>query len=121
MMKTKTKRKYRKKPVLQRKIARERIEELFKQADKRMTKKRINSTDKALANRYVSLARKIAMKYKVKIPTNLKRRFCRHCYKYLKPGFNCRVRLAKSRVIYYCLECRRFMRFVYKSKKAKKS
>lgn len=119
-MKKKTKIRYRKKPAEQRRIAKERINELFRQADKRMSRKRITSADKALANRYVSLARKISMKYKVKIPTKLKRRFCRHCYRFLKPGTNCRVRLAKGRVIYYCLECKRFMRFAYKSKRAKK-
>lgn len=110
------KRKHSKKPAEQRKIAKGRIKELFRQADLRMRGKPTKMS-RALANRYVALARKISMKYKVKIPVNLKRKFCRHCYKYLKPGINCRVRLAKGRVIYCCLECRRFMRFVIKKGK----
>ena len=105
------KRRHRKKPAEQVKIAKERIKELFKQADA------IFNEEPKLADRYVMLARKIAMKYKVKIPSRLKRKFCKHCYKYLKPGVNCRVRIAKSRVIYYCLNCKRFMRFVLRKRK----
>ncbi|MBU0536450.1 MAG: ribonuclease P, partial [Nanoarchaeota archaeon] len=87
-------------------IARNRIKELFRQADL-AAKDRMD-----LANRYVTLARKISMKYKVKIPPELRRKFCRHCYKYMLPGKTSRVRIAKQRVIYYCLNCRKFMRFV---------
>lgn len=90
------------------KIAEERIIILFKEAGAMFNK------DRKLANRYVSLARKIAMKYKVKIPKELKRRFCKNCYKFLVPGKNCRVRLKEGKVIYYCLECKKFMRFPYK-------
>jgi ribonuclease P protein subunit RPR2 len=64
-----------------------------------------------LANRYIKLARKNAMKVNLKIPRNLKRKFCKHCYFYLVPGKNCRVRIHKSRVIYYCFNCKKFMRF----------
>ena len=90
----------------EKRIARERIRILFEQADKRF------NTDKALANRYVTLARKISMKYKVRIPRELKRKFCKHCYKYLKPGVNLRIRTRKDKVVYYCMECKKFMRFV---------
>ena len=110
-MKSKMKRRHSRKPAEQREIAEERIRELFRQADMMF------SRNKALADKYVGLARKIAMKYKVKIPGQLKRKFCKHCYCYLKPGKNCRVRIAKGRVIYYCLECKRFMRFVIKKPK----
>ena len=46
----------------QQKIATERIEQLFEEAE------RTFHGNKTLANRYVSLARKIAMKVKVRIP-----------------------------------------------------
>jgi ribonuclease P protein subunit RPR2 len=84
-----------------------RIRKLFEEAEN------IFKEDKKLANRYVSLARKLSMKYKVKIPTELKRRFCKNCYSYLKPGVNCRVRLRNKKVVYYCLECKHYMRFPY--------
>ncbi|MFO8016878.1 MAG: ribonuclease P [Candidatus Woesearchaeota archaeon] len=107
---------HRKKPAKMRKIAEERIRTLFRQADDRMSKpnKDITPMDRSLANRYVTLARRIAMKYRVKIPPELKRKFCRHCYKYIKPGYNARVRVQKHRVIYQCGECGKYMRFMVK-------
>ena len=102
------KQKYRKKPALHKKIALERIHELFKQAELRFKEY------PGLSDRYVELARKIGMKYKVRIPKELKRRFCKHCYKYLMPGNNCRVRITQSKVVYYCMNCRKYMRFVLK-------
>jgi len=90
------------------KTAKESINHLFTEAEK------VFSEDKSLANRYVEIARKIGMKYKVRIPSNLQRKFCKHCYKFLMPGKNLRVRTQKSKVVYYCLECKKFMRFPYK-------
>ena len=104
--------KYFKKPENLQIIARERINILFHQA-KAMFKK-----DPKLSDRYVHLARKIAMKYKVKIPVQLKRQFCKECHKYLVPGSNLRIRSHKGRTIYYCLQCKKFMRFSNKPKKA---
>ena len=100
-------RKYQKKPFLQTKIAKERISFLFKKADEVFTE------DKVLADRYVTLARKISMKFKIRIPSSLKRQFCPHCYKYLRPSVNLRVRLNQSRLVYYCLECKHFWRMPY--------
>ena len=106
---------HKKKSSGQREIALERIKTLFKQA------RDVFKEDKNLANRYVELARKIAMKYKIRIPSELQKQFCRHCYKFLMPDVNCRIRLKNGKVVYYCLECKHFMRFSYiKEKKAKK-
>ena len=63
-------------------IALEKIKTLFKEASKQK--------DLKLANRYVDIARKTAMKVNLTIPRELKRRFCKHCYHYLKPGINSR-------------------------------
>ncbi|MEM2121494.1 MAG: ribonuclease P protein component 4 [Candidatus Woesearchaeota archaeon] len=91
----------------QKEIVLSRINRLFEEAEN------IFKEDKNLAKRYVYIARRLSMKYKVKIPRELKRRFCKNCYSYLKPGINCRVRLGDKRVIYYCLECKHYMRFPY--------
>ncbi len=99
-------RKYKPKPASQLNTARERITELFKQASK--------TTDKKLANRYVQLARKISMKIKVRIPSELRRKFCKHCYSYLKQGKNVRVRRTEKGIVYTCLECNKQMRFPIK-------
>jgi ribonuclease P protein subunit RPR2 len=102
------KRKYRSKPESQLRIARERIRELFRQAGLMFNE------DPKLSDRYVRLARKIAMRFKVRIPPELKRRLCKHCFCFLVPGKNCRVRTHEGKVVYYCSSCKKFMRFPYK-------
>lgn len=87
------------------KIALERIKTLFHEA-----KNQFNKNPK-LSNKYVQLARKIAMRVNLKLPKQYKRRFCKHCYSYLVPGKNSRVRIHKHRVIYYCFNCKKYMRF----------
>jgi len=88
----------------QKKIALDRIKKLFEEA------KGVFSENKALANRYVQLARTISMKAKVKIPSELKRRYCKYCHTYLVPGVNSRVRTREGKVVIACLECKRFVR-----------
>ena len=107
------KKKYLKELKKQKSIARERIKILFEQAETAFNK------DPRLSNRYVELARKIAMKCKLRIPTELKRRFCRHCYCYLVPGKNCRVRTHEGKVVYYCSSCKKYTRFPYVKEKKK--
>ena len=94
----------------QKEIARERIQTLFKEAEKVFKK------NKSLANRYVTLARKLAMKARIRIPTQLKRKFCKHCYKYLMPGINSRTRTRDGKVVISCFECKKFMRIPVKKK-----
>ena len=88
-------------------IAVERIRRLFEMADYMF---HINPE---LSNRYVELARKIAMRCRVRIPRDLRRRFCHNCYRFLVPGVNCRVRIAKRRephIAITCFECGSVMR-----------
>jgi len=109
------KKKYQDKNSKFRRIAEERIAILFDQA------KNMFSFDPRLSDRYVFLARKIAMKFKVKLPAELKRRFCKHCHSYFMPGKNCRIRTHEGKVVYYCMNCKHFMRFPYlKEQKARR-
>ena len=85
-------------------IAQERVKILFQQAQEVFAK------DKALANRYVQLARKIGMKVKLRLPREFKRRYCKFCYSYLQPGVNSRSRIRNGKVIISCFECKKFMR-----------
>lgn len=94
----------------QKEIARERIKILFAEAEKAFSK------NPALSHRYVQLARKIAMKIKTGIPKELKRKFCKHCYKFLMPGANCRIRTREGKLIIYCLECKKYTRILLKRK-----
>lgn len=81
-------------------IAEERVRILFQQAKE----------NPKMANRYVNLARKIAMKVNLQFPRELKRKFCKHCYNYFVNG-NYRVRTRDKMVVYYCLNCKKYMRF----------
>ncbi len=99
------KRKHKKKPDNQVKIAKERIKGLFDLA------KTIKNQE--LANRYIEIARKIAMKFKIKI-SEYKRNFCKHCYALLIPGKNSRVRLYRKKLIYTCFECKKYTRYIFK-------
>ena len=89
-------------------IAMERINILFNEAKKAFRE------EPEFSNRYVRLARKIAMKYKIKIPSKLKRQFCKKCLAYLVPGVNLRVRAKKGHMVYCCQNCRHVMRVGYK-------
>jgi len=96
----------------QKNISKERIIILFNQAEKTYKK------NLSLANRYITLARKLAMKSRVKIPSSLKRKFCKHCYKFLTPT-NSRVRVRDHKVIIFCENCKKYTRIPIKQKKYK--
>ena len=100
------------KPLLskqkQKEIALQRIKTLFQQAEEIFPK------NKALAHRYVYLARTMAMKVHAQIPQGLKRKMCKHCYKYLVPGTNARIRTRDGKVIISCLDCKKFTRIPLK-------
>ena len=84
------------------KIAVERISILFGRARK------IFGTDPELAQRYVDLARKIGMRYKVRIPVQFRGMICKKCKGFIVPGKNCRVRIRQERephVVITCLNC----------------
>ncbi|HLC63333.1 MAG TPA: ribonuclease P [Candidatus Nanoarchaeia archaeon] len=89
-------------------LALKRVKDLFSEAEIIFPK------NKELANRYIQIARKTAMKVNLKLPRNLKRKFCKHCYSYLVPGKTSRTRIHKSRVTIYCFTCKKYMRFMIK-------
>jgi len=83
----------------QRRIARERMDILLSLAGE------VFSEDRELARRYVSLARRIGMRYNVRLTKEDKLRVCRRCSSYLVPGVNCRVRSHAGRMVITCLTC----------------
>ncbi len=97
---------------LEKRIAKERIRILFEMME------RMKHEDYELARRYVELARRIAMKYRLKLPKRYKILFCKKCmYPYVEGKF--RVRIRKSRVIITCLNCGFERRIPIKPKKQK--
>jgi ribonuclease P protein subunit RPR2 len=94
--------------IIEKEIAKERIEILFD-----LAKKTFNSNPK-LANRYIQLMRKIAMKARVKIPLKYKLFICKKCNSLLIPGKNCRVRIKSekgTKVTFTCLNCNSIKRY----------
>ena len=102
------------KPAYQKAIAKERINILFKEAERAAKQKKLN-----LANRYVELARKIGMRYNVRIPREFKRKFCRYCHAYMRPGVSCSVEIdpKKKLINVKCLSCHRIIHYPYKGGK----
>jgi len=70
------------------------------------------------SHQYVRQARRIAMKVRLKLPRALKRMFCKHCYHFLRPGVNCRVRTRTKMVVMYCYHCKKFMKLGLRSRGA---
>ena len=98
-----------KKPEEQIKIAKERIDILFSEADKTIRE------DPELAKRYMKLAKRIGMRYNVRLGT-LRRRFCKQCYSFFLPGFNCTKRIKKGKITIKCFGCNKTIRYPFKEK-----
>lgn len=94
------------KKLVQQNLAKQRIKELFSEAQEAKTQ--------TLSNRYVSLARKISLKYKTPFTKNQKEQYCKKCESYLKSGKNSRIRLNKGKKIIKCLNCGSIRRLIYK-------
>lgn len=86
-------------------VARERIAELFRQAEYAF------AAHPGRSNRYVELAQKIAMRQRVRIDREFRRRFCHRCSAYLVPGSNMRVRVQRGNVVVTCLCCKKTTRY----------
>jgi ribonuclease P protein subunit RPR2 len=89
----------------QRFIASHRISVLFNAAEEKAIEGKLH-----LAHRYVDLARKISMRNLTPIPKEYKRKFCKHCYHFLLPTKNCRVRIQHGKIITYCYHCGKYQR-----------
>ena len=90
-----------------RRIALERMRILFDKA------RIVFEQEPELAQRYVDLARRIGMRYKVRVPSEFRRMVCKRCRGFILPGRNCRVRIRTERephVVITCLRCGRHMR-----------
>jgi len=90
-------------------IALEHIKSLFSMAKK----------DKKLSKRYIELAIKTSQRYKVKIPKEYSKKFCKFCYS-LFDSKNSRYRIGKSRVLITCLNCNKQFRTPYRKEKRQK-
>jgi len=96
-----------------RRIAMQRIQTLFDLANKTF------SENHALAQRYVDIARRIAMGARIRLPKEYRRQVCRHCKSFILPGVNCRVRIQQRRephIVITCQNCGKTMRLPLQKK-----
>ncbi len=97
------------------KIAEERIGILFQQAEEEL------SYNPERSHRYVQMAQNIAQKYNLKIKETWRRRFCKNCQHFIRPGLNSEIRLFNSSLIIKCLDCGDIRRIPYiKEKKERR-
>ena len=82
-----------------RQIAMQRIHKLF-----RLAREKIRE-EPELAQRYATIARKIAMRAKLRLPTEYRRMVCRHCKSFIYTGVNCRVRVQQRREPHMAITC----------------
>ncbi len=98
---------------MERRIALERMVVLFRLAEKEAL-----ARHEARARRYVELARRIGMRYNVRVPPEFRRRFCKKCLHYLVPGVSARVRVGDGRLTVTCLACGAIQRMPYRAEQA---
>ncbi len=101
-------RKRSKKPLHQIKIAKERIALLLDEAEKAV------KSDALLAQRYAMLARKIGMRYNVRLTKKQKRSICKHCHAFLRAGITAQHKVKNGKVSIKCLLCGHVMKVLYK-------
>lgn len=97
-----------------RKIALERIHALFNLAKQKIRE------EPQLAQRYAEIARRIAMRTRLRLPVEYRRMICKRCKSFIYPDVNCRVRLQQSRephVVITCLICGKHTRIMLKPRK----
>ncbi len=99
-----------------RKIAIKRIRRLFDLA------KEILHERPDLAQRYVEIARKIAMRARIRLPRESRLLICRHCKRFIFPGVSSRVRIQSRRephIVITCLYCGKHMRKPLRRRKSR--
>ncbi|MCS7120535.1 MAG: ribonuclease P protein component 4 [Nitrososphaerota archaeon] len=82
------------------KIALERIATLF-----HLAREAANDRPE-LADRYVEIARKIAMRSRVRIPKEYRIFFCKRCKRFLVPGVGSRIRIQPRREPHVVITCK---------------
>ena len=94
---------------MERRIAAERMMTLFHLAESEALHRRPGR-----ARRYVELARRIGMRYNVRVPPRFKRSFCKKCLAFLLPSVSARIRVGRGRVVVTCMACGAVQRHPYR-------
>ena len=94
---------------MERRIAVERMTTLFRLAETESLRRHPGR-----AKRYVELARRIGMRYNVRVPAPFKRSFCKKCLAFLLPSVSARVRIGPGRIVVTCTACGAIQRYPYR-------
>lgn len=78
-------------------LARERIEILIASA--------LREKEEALAERQAALAKKIAMRHRVRLPYSIRQLFCKKCKAFMVPGRTSRARVGRANTRAVRLTC----------------
>ncbi|HZY91825.1 MAG TPA: ribonuclease P protein component 4 [Thermoplasmata archaeon] len=89
-------------------LAQERISDLFALAEAESRR----GEGLTLSTRYVTLARRIGMRYNVRLLPEFRELYCRGCSSYWVEGETVRTRLRSGRRVRTCLKCGRVRRVV---------
>ena len=96
------------KPKSHQNLAKQHIDNLFSLVQTSL----YSNTDKA--TRYIWHLRKMAMRFRLRLPRSIKKSYCKHCYVAFAPGKNCRVRTKTGKLVYSCFSCKKFTRLPLK-------
>jgi ribonuclease P protein subunit RPR2 len=95
-------------------LARERIDDLFGLAEAQA-----GESSPELVNRYVELARRIGMRYNVRLRPEYRDLYCRQCSAYWVEGRTVRTRLRDGRRVETCLRCGSTRRVPYRARRSR--
>ena len=73
-------------------VAQERILILIRNAFQKI------DDDYELANSQAQIAKRIAKRLRLKLPYDIRQLYCKKCKRFIVPGFNCRVRIGRSKI-----------------------
>jgi ribonuclease P protein subunit RPR2 len=82
--------------------------------------KEVASEDPELAQRYVHIARRVAMRTRLRLPHEYRSLICRKCKSFILPGVNCRIRIQQRRephMVITCLSCGGYTRIPLRGRK----
>jgi ribonuclease P protein subunit RPR2 len=89
-------------------LARQQAKEIAKERIDILVRNALREKDEAIAARQAQQAKKIAMRFRVRLPYVARQLFCKKCKAFVVPGRSARVRVgrAKTRAVRItCLRC----------------
>jgi len=72
--------------------------------------KEIIKQDERMAARYIKKAKRIAMRHNLRMPREIRKRFCRRCYSLFTLN-NSKTRIKHGFIVIHCLKCGRIYRY----------